>query len=290
MRPRQFRLAIRLALVELLLSGCTTAADHHNLFAPGLENAIDIEVEEARTLRLRTTVTRGSMGFSEKDGGLQPDNLSSRRRDDPQATASACSSLFHDQRPGALIRSRARALLAARGATSRLFVDFGASSSEQYDGRLHCSPLPVAGGGRLLRCRRWACARSTFSRRPAGCRRAPGSPTPIHANPDDIGRLGHAGVGVAHLPAADMAFGVGICPTREWEAAGAPVGLGVDGSASNDSSNIMEAARHALMLQRLRYGARRRRAPTTRCAGRTQGGARCLGRDDIGRLAPGLPG
>ena len=108
----------------------------------------------------------------------------------------------------------------------------------------------------------------------------------IHFNEDEIERLGQAGVGVSHLPAADMAFGVGICPTRELEAAGVPIGLGVDGSASNDSSNLMEAVRHALMLQRLRYG---HGVATPRGALRwaTEGGARCLGRDDIGRIAPG---
>ena len=75
MKPEQLRIAVRLALVELMLSGCTTAADHHNLFPAGLENAIDIEVEAARELGLRMTVTRGSMGLSEKDGGLQPDGI-----------------------------------------------------------------------------------------------------------------------------------------------------------------------------------------------------------------------
>ena len=75
MTPEALRIAIRMALVELMLSGCTTAADHHNLFPPGLENAIDIEIEEATKLGLRMTVTRGSMGISEKDGGLQPDSI-----------------------------------------------------------------------------------------------------------------------------------------------------------------------------------------------------------------------
>ena len=74
-RPGRLRLAVRMALVELLLSGCTTAADHHNLYPPGLENAIDIEVEEARALRLRPTVTRGAMSFSVKDIRLPPDDV-----------------------------------------------------------------------------------------------------------------------------------------------------------------------------------------------------------------------
>src|SRR6202042_1620994 len=75
MTPEALRIAIRMALVELMLSGCTTAADHHNLFPRALENAIDIEVEEARALGLRMTICRGSMGLSEKDGGLQPDSI-----------------------------------------------------------------------------------------------------------------------------------------------------------------------------------------------------------------------
>ena len=109
----------------------------------------------------------------------------------------------------------------------------------------------------------------------------------IHFNEDEILRLGRAGVGVAHCAAADMAFGVGTCPARELEAAGVAVGLGVDGSASNDSSNMMEAARHALMLQRLRYG-HAAFSPYDALRWATEGSARCLGREDIGSIAPGM--
>ena len=96
-----------------------------------------------------------------------------------------------------------------------------------------------------------------------------------------------AGVGVCHCAASDMVLALGICPTKDLEAAGAPVGLGVDGSASNDSSNMMEALRHALMIGRLRYGASAvTHLDVLRWA--TEGSARCLGRDDIGRIAVGL--
>ena len=109
----------------------------------------------------------------------------------------------------------------------------------------------------------------------------------IHFNADEIKRLGAAGVGVCRCAASNMVLASGICPTCDLEAAGAPLGLGVDGSASNDSSNMMEAVRHALMIGRLRYGAA---ALTHLDALRwaTEGSARCLGRDDIGRIAPGL--
>jgi 8-oxoguanine deaminase len=109
----------------------------------------------------------------------------------------------------------------------------------------------------------------------------------IHFNADEIGRLGHAGVAVCHCAASDMAFGMGICPTKDLEAAGLAVGLGVDGSASNDSSNMMEVVRHSLMLQRLRYGPSAV-TPLDALRWATEGSARCLGRDDIGRIVPGL--
>ena len=109
----------------------------------------------------------------------------------------------------------------------------------------------------------------------------------VHFRPDEVARLGAAGVGVCHCPTSNMLLASGQCRTRDLEAAGAPLGLGVDGSSSNDSSNMMEAVRHSLMLQRLKYGAS---AVTHRDALRwaSAGSAACLGRDDIGRIAPGL--
>ena len=109
----------------------------------------------------------------------------------------------------------------------------------------------------------------------------------VHFNAEEVGRLGRAGVGVCHCAASNMVLASGICRTKELEAAGSPVGLGVDGSASNDSSNMMEAVRHALMIGRLRYGAAAvTHLDVLRWA--TEGSARCLGRDDIGRIAVGL--
>jgi 8-oxoguanine deaminase len=108
----------------------------------------------------------------------------------------------------------------------------------------------------------------------------------IHFNASEIERLGKAAVGVCHCAASDMAFGMGVCPTKELEAAGVAIGLGVDGSASNDSSNMMEAVRHSLLLQRLSYGPSAV-TPYDALDWATQGSARCLGRDDIGAIEPG---
>ena len=283
MTPEALRVAVRMALVELLLSGCTTAADHHNLFPPGLERAIDIEVEEAAKLGLRMTVTRGSMGISEKDGGLQPDSIvqdSDAILEDSERVLRA----FHDPAPGSMIRV-ALAPCSPLAVPQRVLSE-SAKLAEQYDAGLHChlcqSPEEDA------------YAMQAFGKRSVDLLEEAGWLGPrtwvahgVHFNDDEIGRLGRAGVGVAHCAASDMAFGVGICPTKELEAAGVAIGLGVDGSASNDSSNMMEAARHALMLQRLRYG-HAAVSPYDALRWATEGSARCLGRDDVGKIAPGM--
>ena len=135
MTPEALRVAVRMALVELLLSGCTTAADHHNLFPPGLERAIDIEVMEAKKLGLRMTVTRGSMGISEKDGGLQPNSIvqdSDAILDDSERVLRA----FHDPRPGSMIRV-ALAPCSPLAVLERVLRE-SAKLAERYDAGLHC--------------------------------------------------------------------------------------------------------------------------------------------------------
>jgi 8-oxoguanine deaminase len=283
MTPEALRIAVRMALVELILSGCTTAADHHNLFPPGLENAIDIEVDEARKLGVRMTVTRGSMGVSQKDGGLQPDSIV-QDTDAILKDSERVLKLFHDPRPGAMIRV-ALAPCSPLAVPKRVMSE-SAKLAERYDARLHChlcqSPdedvySMQAFGVRsvdLLERASWLGPRTWIAHG-------------VHFNADEIGRLGRAGVAVCHCAASDMAFGLGVCPTHELEAAGIAVGLGVDGSASNDSSNMMEAVRHSLMLARLRYGPSVV-GPRDALRWATEGSARCLGRDDIGRIAPGL--
>ena len=282
MTPEALRLAVRMALVELMLSGCTTSADHHNLFPPGLENAIDIEVEEARALGLRMTVTRGSMGFSEKDGGLQPDSIV-QDSDAILADSERVLKLFHDRKSGAMIRVALAPCSPL--AVPRRVLSESARLAERYDARLHCHlcqttdedvyaeqtvgmrSVDLLGEAGWLTSRTWVAHGIQF-------------------NADEIKRLGAAGVGVSHCAASDMGYAKGVCPAVELEAAGVSLGLGVDGSASNDSSNMMEAVRHSLMLQRLRYGASVTHLDALRWA--TEGSARCLGRDDIGRIAPGM--
>lgn len=281
--PDDLRSAVRIALVELLMSGCTTAADHHYLYPAGLEEAVDIEVEAAREIGLRMTVTRGSMNLSQKDGGLPPDTVV-QDEDTILRDSERVLSLFHDASPGADIQI-GLAPCSPFTVTERLMRET-ATLAERFDCPLHTHLAETADETRFC-LERYGC-------RPLDLLERNGWLTPrawlahgIHFDDAEVATLGRHGVGICHCAASNMVLASGICRTVELEAAGAKLGLGVDGSASNDASNMMEALRQALMIGRLRYGAD---AVTHRDVLRwgTEGSARCLGRDDIGRIAPGL--
>jgi 8-oxoguanine deaminase len=282
LKPRHLRLATRLALAELMMSGCTTAADHHYLYPDGLENAVDIEVEEALGLGMKMTVSRGSMNRSVKDGGLPPDSVVQDEKT-ILADSERVLKLFHDPRPG----SKIRVALAPCSpfSISKDLMSESARLAERHDCQLHTHLCETDDEERF-------CLKM-YGMRPVDLLEETGWMSRrvwlahgIHFNATEIGRLGKAGVGVCHCAASNMVLASGICPTCELETAGAPVGLGVDGSASNDSSNMMEAVRHALMIGRLRYGADKvTHLDVLRWA--TEGSARCLGRSDIGRIEQG---
>ena len=280
--PESFRLATRLALTELMMSGCTTAADHQYLFPQGLEGALDIQAEEAAAIGLRMTMTRGSMNLSVKDGGLPPDSVV-QDEDIILADSERVLGRYHDAREGSMLQvalapcspfsvtqslMRRSAELAARF-DCRLHTHLGETHDEDAFcvSRFQCRPVDYLEEVGWLHDRTWL---------------AHG----VHFGPEEIGRLGRHGVGVCHCPTSNMLLASGACRTKDLEAAGAPVGLGVDGSASNDSSNLMEGARHALLLNRLTYGAAGvTHLDVLRWA--TEGSARCLGRTDIGTIATG---
>lgn len=281
-KPDAFRLATRLALTELLMSGCTTVSDHQYLFPRGLENAMDIQVEEATRLGMRITVTRGSMSLSEKDGGLPPDSIV---QDDDTILADCERVLnrYHDRSDGAMVQV-ALAPCAPFTVTKRLMTEtmdlahkhnctchthLGETLDEDAYCVEHYGYRPVD----YLEELGWMNERVWLAHG-------------IHFNDQEVQRLGKAGVGVCHCPTSNMVLASGHCRTKELEAAGSPVGLGVDGSASNDNSNLMESVRHALMINRLTYDA----ASVTHFDAfrwATEGSARCLGRDDIGKIAVG---
>ena len=282
-KPAAFRLATRLALTELMMSGCTCVSDHHYLYPQGLEDAMDIQMEEAEKLGIRMTLTRGSMNLSVKDGGLPPDSVV-QDEDDILLDCERVIHRYHDTSEGAQFQV-ALAPCAPFTVSRRLMTE-SAIMAEKHDCRLHTHlaetedensyclehygmrPLDYLEDVGWLNHRVWL---------------AHG----IHFNDDEVRRLGKHQVGVCHCPTSNMTLGSGQCRTKDLEAAGAHVGLGVDGSASNDSSNLMEGIRHALMINRLTYDA----ASIThedcfRWA--TEGSAKCLGRNDIGKIAVGM--
>jgi len=281
--PHSFRLSVRVALVELLMSGCTTAADHHYLFPAGLETAIDIEVEEARALGIRMTISRGSMNLSQKDGGLPPDNVV-QDEDTILADSERVLSKFHDASPGSLTQI-ALAPCSPFSVTKRLMTE-SAVLAERFEAPLHTHLAETKDEDRFCE--------KVYGCRPIELMEEVGWMRPrtwlahgIHFTAEDCAMLGRHGVGICHCPTSNAVLASGFCRTRDLEAAGAPIGLGVDGSASNDSSNMMEAARHALMLNRLYYQSSSAITHLDVLRWATQGSARCLGRDDIGAIAVG---
>ncbi len=280
--PGSLGLAVKVALAELLLSGCTTAADHHYLFPAGLEDAIDVEVAVVRELGMRATLTRGSMTLGTDDGGLPPQSTVQR----PEiilADSERLISQYHERGDGAVIQI-ALAPCSPFSVTKEIMAE-SAAMAERMDVRLHthlaetideedfCHSMFGLRTVDYLESVGWLGSRTWLGHG-------------IHFNDDEIARLGAAGTAVAHCPTSNMRLASGTARVLELEAAGVPVGLGVDGSASNDASNMMLEARQALYLQRLRYGAS---VPVERALGwATRGSAAVLGRSDIGQLAPGM--
>ena len=279
--PEAHRIATRLALTELMMSGVTTTSDHHYVFPPGLDDAMDIQVEEARKLGMRMTVARGSMNLSQKDGGLPPDSVV-QDQDTILADSERVVRKYHQRGEGAQIQI-ALAPCSPFSVTRQLMRET-AQLAEKLDCRLHThlaethdeDAFCVASFGMrpldYLEDCGWLSKRTWLAHG-------------IHFNDVDVAKLGRHGVGVCHCPTSNMTLASGRCRSCELEAAGVALGLGVDGSASNDASNLMEGVRHALLLNRLTYGQRVTHLDVLRWA--TKGSAACLGRSDIGEIAVG---
>lgn len=280
--PEALDAAATVALAELLLSGCTTTTDHHYVFPAGLADAIDIEAAAAARLGIRAVLTRGSMDLSERDGGLPPDAVV-QDADTILADSERLLARYHDPAPHALLQialapcspfsvttglMRATAELAAR-AGARLHTHLAETADEAAfcQARFGCSPLDYLESCGWLRPGTWL---------------AHG----VHFSPADIGRLAAGGVGVTHCPCSNQALASGTCPVCALERAGVAVGLGVDGSASNDASNLMQEVRAAFLVQRAANGVEAvSHLDALRWA--TAGSAACIGRPELGRIAPG---
>lgn len=280
--PAHIETSSRLALAELLLSGCTTASDHHYVFPAGLEHAIDLQIGEAEKLGMRVALTRGSMSLSVEDGGLPPKSVV-QSDEVILADSERLIDQYHQSAPGSMVQiilapcspfSVSETLMAETASLARRHgVRLHTHLAETHDETDYCLDLFGVRPVDYLERVGWLADDVWLAHG-------------IQFDSGEIQRLGAAGVGVSHCPSSNMVLASGICSTLDLEAAGCPVGLGVDGSASNDCSNLMQEIRQALLLQRLKYGAGR---VCHRDALRwgTKGSARCLGRDDLGEIGRG---
>lgn len=282
LQPEMLYSATRVALAELLLSGCTTAADHHYLFPAGMEEAIDAQVLASESIGSRVTLTRGSMSLGEDDGGLPPQ--STVQKDDTiLCDSERLINRYHNPEQGSFVQI-ALAPCSPFSVTESLMRDT-ALLAGKHKVRLHTHLAETLDEEDFCQ-QTFGCRTVDYLERVGWLNENTWLAHGIHFDDGEIARLGAAGVGVAHCPGSNMMLGSGICRNLELEAAGVKIGLAVDGSASNDASNMIVETRLALYLQRLRYGAA---AVTHFDALRwaTSGSAAVLGRDDIGQLAPG---
>jgi cytosine/adenosine deaminase-related metal-dependent hydrolase len=275
--------AARVGLGELLLTGCTTTTDHLYLFPRGQDRLIDVEIAAARELGIRFQPTRGSMSRGQSQGGLPPDDVV-QDEDTILEDSRRLIREHHDPRPGAMTRI-ALAPCSPFSVTSDLMrrtrdlarqegVRLHTHLAETLDEDAYCLQNYGVRPVEYLRGLGWLGADVWL----AHC---------VHLRADEVALLGQTGTGVAHCPSSNFRLGSGIAPVRSLLEAGAPVGLGVDGSASNDSSNMLAEARQALLAHRLGSDPSRWLTAEEVFWMATRGGARCLGRDDIGSLEPG---
>ncbi|HSL59800.1 MAG TPA: 8-oxoguanine deaminase [Acidimicrobiales bacterium] len=273
-------------LAELALSGCTTSTDHLYVHPRGAGDLLAAEIAAARDLGVRFHPTRGSMSLSQKDGGLPPDSVV-QDDDEILAESEAAVLAHHDRAHGAMVRI-ALAPCSPFSVTTDL-MRRTAELAERLDVRLHTHLAEDRDEDTFCLERfgmrpidyfedvGWASDRSWV----AHC---------VQPNPEEVARLGRWGTGVAHCPSSNQILGVGIAPVADLRAAGSPVGLGVDGSASADSASMWTEARNALLLGKLRGGPASTSARDVLDMA-TRGGAACLGRlGELGVLAPGAVG
>ncbi len=282
--PEALDAAATVALSELLLSGCTTTTDHHYVFPSGLEDAIDIEIAAAQRLGIRVTLTRGSMNRSQKDGGLPPDSIV-QDEDTILADSDRLIARYHEAGADAKVQI-ALAPCSPFSVTASLMRS-SAALAERTGVGLHTHLAETEDENRFCQ--------ETLGYRPLDYLEDCGWLTNrtwlahgVHFNAAEFSRLARAGTAVTHCPCSNQILYSGHCPVCDMEDAGVRIGLGVDGSASNNASNLIQEVRAAFLLQRGRYGVDRvSHLDAFRWA--TTGSAACIGRPELGAIAVGNP-
>jgi cytosine/adenosine deaminase-related metal-dependent hydrolase len=270
--------AARCGLAELALSGCTTVFDHHYVFPRGVSGLVEAEVRAAQELGVRIVASRGSMDLGESDGGLPPDSLV-----EDIDTILADTERLHALADGALVQIAVapcspfsvttRLMEESAGLARRLGLQLHTHLAETVEENAYCREL-------------FGCTPVEYLERVGWIESDVWCAHCVHLSEADVATFGRAGVGVAHCPTSNLRLGAGVAPVRDLLDAGVRVGLGVDGSASNERSDLFVDVKNALLVARGRNGGA---ALTARDALRlaTRGGAEVLRRDDIGSLEPG---
>ncbi|NSW51445.1 MAG: 8-oxoguanine deaminase [Anaerolineae bacterium] len=291
MRPQDIRISTQTAMAELALSGCTTASDHLYLFPNG--SRLDDEIEAARTIGIRLHASRGSMSLGQSQGGLPPDSVVDTESAILQDSIRLIET-YHDPSPGSKLQivlapcspfSVTGALMRESAALARQYrVHLHTHLAETQDEEQFClekfGHRPLA----YMESLDWVGRDVWFAHS-------------VWINHDEIEVYARTGCGVAHCPSSNMRLASGIAPIPGFLQAGVNVGLGVDGSASNDGSHMLGEARQAMLISRIGAGMSGaslsgKDQPVLMTARQvlemaTIGGAQVLGRDDIGSLAPG---
>ena len=291
MTPDDIFISTQTALAELALSGCTTASDHLYLFPNG--SRLDDEIAAAKETGVRIQASRGSMSLGESKGGLPPDSVVDSEEKILKDSQRLIQQ-YHDARPGAMVQI-VLAPCSPFSVTGELMRE-SAKLAREYGVHLHTHLAETQDEE--------AFCIQKFGRRPVAYMQEVdwvGQDVwfahAVYVNNDEVKTFATHGCGVARCPTSNMRLASGIAPIREYMAAGVKLGLGVDGSASNDSSHMLGEVRQAMLLSRLREGITgfslsndpTRKLMTAREALylATRGGAAALGRTDIGSLEPG---
>jgi cytosine/adenosine deaminase-related metal-dependent hydrolase len=270
--------AARCGLAELALSGCTTVFDHHYVFPRGVSGLVEAEVRAAQEIGVRLVASRGSMDLGESDGGLPPDSLV----EDIDAIL-ADTERLHALADGVLVQI-AVAPCSPFSVTTRLMEE-SAELARRLGLQLHTHLAETLEEDAYCR-ELFGCTPVEYLERVGWLADDVWCAHCVHLSDGDVQTFARAGVGVAHCPTSNLRLGAGVAPVRAMLDAGVRVGLGVDGSASNERSDLFVDVKNALLVARGRSGPA---ALTARDALRiaTRGGADVLRRDDIGVLAPG---
>ena len=283
--PEMVRVSTQTAMAELLLSGCTTSSDHLYLYPNGVR--LDDSIEAAQQVGMRFHAARGSMSVGESAGGLPPDSVV-ESEDSILKDSQRLIERWHD--PRRLATQRIVLAPCSPFSVSRELMRDAAVLAREHGVSLHTH---LAENDFDI-----AYMREKFNCTPAEYAEQLGwlGPDVWHAHCVKLDAAGIAlfartGTGVAHCPGSNMRLASGIAPIRAMRDAGVPVSIAVDGSASNDSGHMLGEVRLALLLQRVAHGPVNGPAAMTAREAlemATLGGARVLGRDDIGALAPGM--